>query len=250
MNKTVVIALRLALFALLFAAWELLPRWGVVNPALLPPLGDVLAILRTMLAQPAVHQAIGVTAAELAVAFIIAVPLGVALGVLAVERPYFGAVFKPILFYVFSVPKSIFLPVFILAIGIGFHQKVAYAVFQSVFIVVISTMAAVESVQPDHILVARAYGATKAQILQRVYLPSMMPILLEMLRIAMIFNFTGIMIAEMYASRTGLGHLISNWGENYQLPELFAGVILLAGAAIAFNEAVRYLESKWSIWRA
>ena len=56
----------------------------------------------------------------------------------------------------------------------------------------------------------------------------MMPVLLETLRISMIFNFTGVMIAEMYASRTGIGHLIANWGENFQLPELFAGVIMLA----------------------
>jgi NitT/TauT family transport system permease protein len=250
MSRMTVIAVRLLLFAAMLAAWEVLPRWGIINPGLLPPLIDVLAVLARLLMQPSLHVAVGVTAAELALAFVIAVPLGALLGVLAVERPYFGAVFKPGLFYLFSVPKSIFLPLFILAIGIGFHQKVAYAVFSTIFIVVISTMAAVESVQPDHVLVAQAYGANRWQILRRVYLPSMMPILLEMLRIAMIFNFTGVMIAEMYASRTGIGHMISNWGENYMLPELFAGVILLAAAAIAFNEAVRYLEAKCSLWRA
>ena len=96
-----------------------------------------------------------------------------------------------------------------------------------------SAAAAVESVKADHVLVARSYGATRAQILTRVYVPSMMPILLETLRISMIFNFTGVMIAEMYASRTGIGHLIANWGENFQMPQLFAGVILLAAVAIA-----------------
>ena len=74
-------------------------------------------------------------------------------------------------------------------------------------------------------------------------------VLLEALRISMIFNFTGVMIAEMYASRTGIGHLISNWGENFQLPQLFAGVILLAVVAIAFNETVRTLERRVSAWR-
>jgi NitT/TauT family transport system permease protein len=87
------------------------------------------------------------------------------------------------------------------------------------------------------------------QILTRVYVPSMLPILLETLRISMIFNFTGVMIAEMYASRTGIGHLISNWGENFQLPQLFAGVILIAVVAIAFNETVRFFESRISVWR-
>ena len=101
------------------------------------------------------------------------------------------------------------------------------------FVVLMSATAAVESVRSDHIMVARSYGATQTQILLRVYVPSMMPILLETLRISMIFNFTGVMIAEMYASRTGIGHLISNWGENFQMPQLFAGVIVLAAVAIA-----------------
>ena len=137
------------------------------------------------------------------------------------------------LFYVFSIPKSIFLPMFILVFGIGFQQKVAYAAFTTAFVVLMSATAAVESVRSDHIMVARSYGATQTQILLRVYVPSMMPVLLETLRISMIFNFTGVMIAEMYASRTGIGHLISNWGENFQMPQLFAGVIVLAAVAIA-----------------
>ena len=112
-----------------------------------------------------------------------------------------------------------------------------------------SATAAVESVKQDHVLVARSCGATRGQILMRIYVPSMMPVLLETLRISMIFNFTGVMIAEMYASRTGIGHLIANWGENFQMPELFSGVILLAAVAIAFNEAVRLLAGRVSKWR-
>ena len=80
-------------------------------------------------------------------AFVIAVPLGAAIGVLAAENEYFGQIFKPMLFYVFSVPKSIFLPMFILVFGIGFPQKVAYAAFSTVFIVIMSATAAVESVK-------------------------------------------------------------------------------------------------------
>jgi NitT/TauT family transport system permease protein len=133
--------------------------------------------------------------------------------------------------------------------GIGFQQKVAYAAFTTTFVVLMSATAAVESVKADHILVARSYGATRAQILRRVYLPSMMPMLLETLRIAMIFNFTGVMIAEMYASKTGIGHLIASWGENFQMRQLFAGVVLLATMAITFNEAVRFLEARCSAWR-
>jgi NitT/TauT family transport system permease protein len=249
MSRAQIILTRLALLALVLAAWEWLPRQGVINPLLLPPLGDVLTMLVDLIARPQVHEALQITAAEVLVAFAIAVPLGAVIGVLIAENEYAGEIFKPILFYVFSVPKSIFLPMFILVFGIGFQQKVAYAAFTTTFVVLMSATAAVESVKAEHILVARSYGATRAQILRRVYLPSMLPMLLETVRIAMIFNFTGVMIAEMYASRTGVGHLIASWGENFQMRQLFAGVILLATMAILFNEAVRFLEGRCSTWR-
>jgi NitT/TauT family transport system permease protein len=249
MSRLGVILIRLILLALVLGAWEVLPQTGSINPLLLPPLSEVLQMLWQLLLRAQVQEAVGVTAAEVIVAFVIAVPLGAVIGVLAAENDYFGAIFRPMLFYVFSVPKSIFLPMFILMFGIGFGQKVAYAAFSTVFIVIMSAAAAVESVKADHVLVARSYGASPMQVLMRVYVPSMMPFLLETLRISMIFNFTGVMIAEMYASRTGIGHLIASWGENFQMPQLFAGVILLAVVAIAFNEAVRWLEGRCSTWR-
>jgi len=249
MRGASLIIVRLVLLVAVLLLWEALPRLGLVNAMLLPPLSDVLAALVHILGRGDVHASLGVTAAEVVVAFVIAVPLGAALGILAAENAYFGDIFKPMLFYVFSVPKSIFLPMFILAFGIGFPQKVAYAAFSTIFIVIMSASAAVESVKAEHLLVARSYGATQAQILRRVYIPSMLPILLEALRISMIFNFTGVMIAEMYASRVGIGRLIADWGENFEMAKLLAGVILLAAAAMAFNEAVRSLEARCSTWR-
>ena len=234
---------------MVLAAWEWLPRWAIVNATLLPPLSDVLAMFFTMLGRSQVQEAIGVTTGEVVLAFMFAVPIGAGVGVLVAESEYFGQIFRPMLFYVFSIPKSIFLPMFILVFGIGFEQKVAYAAFSTVFIVIMSAAAAVESVKADHVLVARSYGATRTQVLTRVYVPSMLPFLLEALRISMIFNFTGVMIAEMYASRSGIGQLIASWGENFQMPQLFAGVVLLAAAAIGFNEAVRWLEARCSAWR-
>jgi NitT/TauT family transport system permease protein len=244
-----VIFIRLGLLALVLAAWELLPRHDIVNLLLLPPLSDVLAMLGELLQRGQVREALGVSGMEVLLAFVIAVPLGAALGVLIAENDYLGEVFKPMLFIVFAIPKSIFLPLFILAFGTGIHQKIAYAAFTTTFVVLMSAAAAVESVKQDYLLVARSYGATRMQVLTRVYVPSMLPILLETLRISMIFNFTGVLIAEMYASRTGIGHLIASWGENFQMKQLFAGVILLAAAAILFNEALRWMEARVSAWR-
>ena len=242
-------ASRFIVVASLFALWEFLSRSGMINPRLLPSASDTLFTLADLLGRSSVRSDILVTGAEVLTAFIIAVPFGALIGILIAENRYFAEVIKPLLFFAFSIPKSIFLPMFILVFGVGFSQKVGFGFFSTIFIVIMSTTTAVESVKPENLLVARSYGATPAQTVWRVYIPSMLPVLLEALRISMIFNLTGVMLAEMYASRAGVGHLIANWGENFMMRQLLAGVLLVAAIAIAFNELVRWVETRCSHWR-
>ena len=240
---------RFAIVAAIFGLWEVLSRSGLVNPRLLPSASDTLATLGDLLQRASVRNDLLVTAREVLTAFALAVPFGALVGYLIAENRYFADVMKPLLFFAFSIPKSIFLPMFILVFGVGFSQKVGFGFFSTIFIVIMSTTTAVESVKLDHIKVARSYGATPAQTAFRVYLPSMLPVLLEALRISMIFNLTGVILAEMYASRDGIGHQIASWGENFQMKQLLAGVVMVAAIAMTFNELVRWVETRCSHWR-
>ena len=236
-------AARVAIVVALFAIWEILSRSGIVNPRLLPSASDTLATLGDLLQRASVRKDLAVTATEVVTAFALAVPVGALIGFLIAENRYFADVAKPLLFFAFSIPKSIFLPMFILVFGVGF------GFFSTIFIVIMSTTTAVESVKVEHLTVARSYGATPLQTAFRVYLPSMLPVLLEALRISMIFNLTGVILAEMYASRDGIGHQIATWGENFQMKQLLAGVIMIAVIAMTFNELVRSVETRCSHWR-
>ena len=250
MQTTLTIKLaRVAIVVAIFALWEILSRTGIVNPRLLPSASDTLTTLADLLQRASVQNDLLVTATEVFAAFALAVPLGVLMGFLIAENRYFADVAKPLLFFAFSIPKSIFLPMFILVFGVGFAQKVGFGFFSTIFIVIMSTTTAVDSVKVEHLTVARSYGATRAQTALRVYLPSMLPVLLEALRISMIFNLTGVILAEMYASRDGIGHQIATWGENFQMKQLLAGVVMIAAIAIAFNELVRMVETRCSHWR-
>ena len=240
---------RIALVVAIFALWEILSRTGLVNPRLLPSASDTLSTLADLLQRGSVRSDLLVTATEVLVAFAIAVPLGCLIGYLIAEYRYFAEVMKPLLFFAFSIPKSIFLPMFILVFGVGFAEKVGFGFFSTIFIVIMSTTTAVESVKVEYLTVARSYGATSAQTAFRVYLPSMLPVLLEALRISMIFNLTGIILAEMYASRDGIGHQIATLGENFQMKQLLAGVVMIAVIAVTFNELVRWVETRCSHWR-
>jgi ABC-type nitrate/sulfonate/bicarbonate transport system permease component len=240
---------RIAIILAIFACWEVLSRTGIVNPRLLPSASDTLSTLGDLLQRASVRNDLLATASEVLAAFALAVPFGCLIGFLIAENRYFADVMKPLLFFAFSIPKSIFLPMFILVFGVGFAEKVGFGFFSTIFIVIMSTTTAVESVRVEYLTVARSYGATSAQTALRVYLPSMLPVLLEALRISMIFNLTGVMLAEMYASRDGIGHQIATWGENFQMKQLLAGVVMIAAIAIAFNELVRMVETRCSHWR-
>jgi NitT/TauT family transport system permease protein len=242
-------AARLAVVLAILALWEVLSRTGAVSSYLLPSASDTLAMLGNLLQRASIRNDLMVTAGEVLTAFVLAVPVGALIGFLVAENRYFAEVAKPLLFFAFSIPKSIFLPMFILVFGVGFAQKVGFGFFSTIFIVIMSTTTAVESVKTEHLIVARSYGATPAQTAFRVYLPSMLPVLLEALRISMIFNLTGVILAEMYASRDGIGHQIETWGENFQMKQLLAGVLLISVIAMTFNELVRWVETRCSHWR-
>jgi NitT/TauT family transport system permease protein len=248
-SRLTTILARISITVAILALWELLSRTGLVNPRLLPSASETLATLGDLLHRSAVRNDLAVTASEVLAAFAIAVPFGCLIGYLIAENRYFSDVVKPLLFFAFSIPKSIFLPMFILVFGVGFAEKVGFGFFSTIFIVIMSTTTAVESVKVDYLTVARSYGATPMQTAFRVYLPSMLPVLLEALRIAMIFNLTGVMLAEMYASRDGIGHQIATWGENFQMKQLLAGVVMIAVIAMTFNEMIRWVETRCSHWR-
>ncbi len=156
-------ATRIGIVVALFAIWEMLSRTGMVNPRLLPSASDTLATLGDLLQRASVRKDLAVTATEVVTAFALAVPVGALIGFLIAENKYFSDVAKPLLFFAFSIPKSIFLPMFILVFGVGFAQKVGFGFFSTIFIVIMSTTTAVESVKVEHLTVARSYGATPMQ---------------------------------------------------------------------------------------
>src|SRR5713226_9143689 len=167
----------------LLGGWEITSRLAVVDADLLPPLSEVGAILWRFLHDPRFIADLGLTASEVAVAFLIAAPLAISTGFLLGERLHLAEAFNPIVHFILAVPQSIFLPVFILAFGIGFLEKVLFGVTRACFVIVVNSYAAVRSIPRPLVAAARVFGATRAQIYTRIYLPAMLPLILTGLRL-------------------------------------------------------------------
>src|SRR5712664_622270 len=233
----------------LLALWEPLVRAGRLDASLAPDPSTVVESLIRLAGRPEVLASLWVTAWEVLAAFVVALPVGLLLGFVLAEVPILGALFRPLVNFLFGVPKSIFLPVFILVFGVSIPQKIAFGVFTTVFVLIMGGIAAVQSVPRELITVSRVYGATRGQIIREIYLPAMAPILLESARLGMVFNITAVLLCEFYGARDGIGYRIAAWGENLQMPQLYAALVIVAAAAVAVNEALRAVETRLGAWR-
>ena len=240
------LAAQLVCAAALAGLWEAASRLKLADPSLLPPFSAVCAALWSMLSDAQILADVRVTVIEVVVAFLIAAPLALACGFFLGEKPRWGEVFNPIIEFILAVPQSVFLPLFMLALGTGYAQKIVFGVTHAFFVIAVNTVAAVRTVPQSYVLLARASGAGRSQIYRRIYLPAMLPLVLTGLRLGMIFNVTGILLAEMFSSRHGLGRLIFSWGESFQVTRLLAGILLVTLLTIAFNEAMRAWEVRAS----
>ncbi|HKW92793.1 MAG TPA: ABC transporter permease subunit [Methylomirabilota bacterium] len=229
--------------------WEWLVRVGRLDAGLAPAPSTILDALVRLLGRPEVLTSLGVTAWEALAGFLIAVPVGLLTGFTLAEVPVLSALFRPLINFLFGVPKSIFLPVFILMFGVSIPQKIAFGVFTTVFVLIVGGVAAVQSVPRELVTVSRVYGASRWQIIREIYLPAMAPILLESARLGMVFNITAVLLCEIYGARDGIGYRIASWGENLQMPQLYAALVLVATAAVVVNEALRRVEARLGSWR-
>jgi NitT/TauT family transport system permease protein len=233
----------------LFGLWEALARAGRIDASLAPAPSTILVAWSGSSSGPRCWRASRSPRGKPFAAFLIAVPVGLLIGFTLAEIPGLGDLLRPLVNFLFGVPKSIFLPVFILMFGVSIPQKIAFGVFTTIFVLIMGGIAAVQSVPRELITVSRVYGASRLQIIREIYLPAMAPILLESARLGMVFNITAVLLCEIYGARDGIGYRIAAWGENLQMPQLYAALVLVATAAVAVNEALRLVETRLGAWR-
>jgi ABC-type nitrate/sulfonate/bicarbonate transport system permease component len=225
------------------ALWEIASRSGVVDPDIIPPLSKVALTLTRLLHDERFLADVRVTAFECILGFAIVTPLGLGLGFLIGESEQANRALGGPLQLLMTVPKSVFLPVFVLMFGIGIAQKVIFAVVLAFFIVVPTGIAAVHSVPRGLVTATRSFGATRLQIYLRVYLPAMAPLVVGGARLGLIFVVHGVIFAEMYGATEGVGRSILTWGEAFQMDYLLAAVLLVLAFTVVLNAVMKALEN-------
>ncbi len=248
--KHLVLLAQVAFVTLVIGLWAVGSWIGVFDPALLPPPGKVALALAALLRSSDFLADSLDTVIRVIAAFAIGAPIALAVGFVMGENIAVGRSLLPIFNLVLSVPQSIFLPLFVLLLGLGFTEKLVFGITHVFFVVAINAMAAVRQVPHGQVMLARSFGAGRLRIYRSIYVRSMAPQVVTGLRLGIIFAIIGILLAEMYASRTGLGVLLLRWGKSYTVDKLMAATVLISLATIAINEAMRIWEVHVGRWRS
>lgn len=212
---------RLTCLFLFFAIWEFLPRVGIVSSAFLSPPSAVLAVLA-----------------------------GVSLGLLMGVVRRFEAFVDPLLQLFRQVSALALFPVFLLFFGIGEASKIAIIFWAAFWPVLLNTISGVKQVEKLLIHSALSMGATRGFIFFKVILPAAAPSIFTGIRLAGAYSITALVAAEMIGSHAGLGFLTLNSQEIFQIPSMYAGIVLLALLGLALNYVLALLEKRLTRWRS
>ena len=228
--------------------WEFVSRVLLANPLFLAaPLLFFLAFFFLSLFGVLVRF-FAVSSVEFVLGFVFVVVFGFGFGFGMANSVRFKQALQPWISGFYATPTIALAPLFILWLGIGIWSKVLVVIFLVLFPVTINTEAGLRTTSERLIEMLRSFGASGRQIFFKVSLPSALPFILAGLKLGIGRGLIGVVVAELFGSRAGLGRLISQSADAFNMPELFAGVIVLAVAGIAMTAGFGWLEKRLVPW--
>jgi NitT/TauT family transport system permease protein len=179
---------------------------------------------------------------EIAVGFVIAAALGVAIAVVIAAVPIIEKMIYPILVGALVVPKIAIAPLFVIWFGFGFEPKVIVVVLIAFFPVVVDMALGLRSVPDDMITLVRSMGASRLKIFWKIRFVYALPNLFVGLKVAMALAVVGAIVGEFVQSSEGLGYLLIRANTNLDTEQFFAVLVVLTAMGVVFYLAVDVVE--------
>jgi ABC-type nitrate/sulfonate/bicarbonate transport system permease component len=241
-QASTILRTRLVAAVLLLAAWQALASSGLLFRDVVPSLWHIAAALAATLAAPAFYANLATTALEFAVAIAIGGTAGVLAGLALGANRFLARAYERWVHYLAPVPKIIFFPALLLAFGAGIESKIAMGAISCFFPVAISLAAGVRDVRPVLIRVGHSFRATNWQMATQIYLPAVREPLLNGLRLGFGVAAIGVLLAETKLSKAGIGFLVMDAYRRFDMPAMYALLILVVVLVSLVNAAVTRLN--------
>ena len=189
-------------------------------------------------------QTLYTTLAGFALALIAGMGLGLAIG-------YSALVYRalyPLLVAFNSVPKVALVPVLVIWFGIGTVPAILTAFLISFFPIVVNVATGLATLEPEWQDVLRSLGASKRQIFAKIGVPRSLPYFFASLKVAATLAFVGAVISETVAANKGIGYLMISASARFEVPLVFAGLVVVAAMGVALFAAFAVLERRLTGW--
>ncbi len=242
--------LRVAIILGVLALWEFLAHSGWLYRDVVPSLLAIGRALYGLLASGDFWFNLGVTAGEIGVALAIGSLAGLTLGLLLGANRFLSKAYEPYLYYLGPTPKIIFFPIMIMWFGVGVESKIALGALSCFFPVVLSVAAGMRQIDKILIRVGKSFRASPWQMAMKIYLPAMRHPVINGVRLGLGFALIGTLLAETKLSNKGIGFLIIQAYSIFDMPRMYAMLIVLFVLAIGANALVGRLGGLDSIKRA
>lgn len=230
----------------LFVLWEVVCDGLHVSDLVLPPPS---AIFETFWERyPAIWPHALQTLCTTLLGFFLGVVAGVLLGVLLGVSRLAYDVANPLLVGFASIPKVAVVPILVLWFGSGTVPAVLTAMITCVFPIVVNVATGLATTEPELEDFMHTLGASKLDTLLNVGLPRTMPYFFASLKVAVTLAFVGAVISETVASNLGIGNLMMIASSNFDVPLVFAGLLILAVLGVLLYGLFSLIELRVTGW--
>lgn len=183
--------------------------------------------------------------------FLLAIGVGFALGVALGVRDTAYELFEPFVLNTYAIPKIVLFPFFLFVFRLGMDQKIAFGAFHGFFPMLIITMSAVREVPDIYLDVGRSLRLGRYQMARYVVFPFVLVQVVVGLRLAFSLTFLGVILAELFAAKSGIGLQLAHAMANFNTDQIMAIVTVLMVIAFAgnigFYAIQRALEDRWNL---
>ena len=233
--------IRLALIAALLGMLEVMVRIGRIDPLTMQAPHKMVIDLYSMLASGKLNKAIAKTMGNAAIAFMIAVSMGVISGLLIHRLRRLRETLDPLFATYYAIPVFAFYPLLILLLGLGDAPQIFIGVMLGFVAVVVNTLNGLDRVPRVLLKTARVNGMNPFETALKITLPSAAPYILTGAKFAEAYSLIGVIGAEFIMSTGGMGYEISFAYNNFDNATMYPLIILILTASITIN----MLISRW-----
>lgn len=232
----------------LVVVWELIATLELVPEQSLPHTYVVGETLLDLTLEGTLLELAGVTAGRAFAAFLLAIVIGVALGLAMAQSKVVGWFFDPIISLGFPIPKVTLVPIYVLWFGFGTVPTVALAVTSAVFPIVIATYDGARGVKRELVWSARSMGVSRVGVAREVVLPAALPSIFNGVQIALFLSFVVVVVAEMVTAGGGIGQMLTESVRFFQTANTIAAVIAIAVIGLVSDRLFRLFRGRILRW--